>query len=217
MGCIYKIRNKINDKIYIGQTTQDLGTRWKQHLKKSSNCVCLKRALNKYGIDNFEYELVCTTSDDLLNDKEIEYIENFNCLSPDGYNLRLGGNSGKHNEQTKHKIRETLKNGYKIGRIVNSKNRLGKPHSETTKKKISKSLTGNKFSKKSIKKRVISRRINQNRKIVQFDLEGNKLKEFDSCKEAGEYMGVTTSSICQCLKGKTKTSKGFIWKYETIV
>jgi len=217
MGCIYKIRNKIDNKIYIGQTTQDLDIRWKQHLKNTSNCRYLKNAFDKHGIDNFELELVCTTSDDLLNDMEIEYIKNFDCLVPNGYNLRLGGNSGKHNEQTKHKIRETLKDGYKIGRIVNSKNRLGKPHSETIKKKISKSLKGNKFSKESINKRVLSRRINQNRKIVQFDLEGNKLKEFDSCKEAGKYMGVTTSSICQCLKGKTKTSKGFIWKYETIV
>ena len=57
MGYIYKIRNKIDNKIYIGQTTQDLDIRWKQHLKKRSNCRYLKHAFNKHGTDNFEFEL----------------------------------------------------------------------------------------------------------------------------------------------------------------
>ena len=46
MGYIYKIKNKIDNKIYIGQTTQDLESRWKGHRKNSSNCRYLKSALH---------------------------------------------------------------------------------------------------------------------------------------------------------------------------
>ena len=212
MGYIYKIRNRIDNKIYVGQTIQDVEARWKDHLKKGSNCRYLKSAINKYGLDNFEFKLVCITFDNQLDDMEIKYIEQYNSLVPNGYNLRLGGNSGRHNAETKQKISETLKNRYKNG-LIPPRSQLGIPHSEITKKKISESLKGHKLSQESINKWIISRRKN---KIIQFDIHGNRLNSFDSCKEAGEYIGASLSSICSCCNGKTKTAKGFVWKYESI-
>jgi group I intron endonuclease len=212
MGYIYKITNKIDNKIYVGQTIQDVEARWKDHLKKGSNCRYLKSAINKYGLDNFEFKLVCITFDNQLDNMEIKYIEQYNSLVPNGYNLRLGGNSGRHNAETKQKISETLKNRYKNG-LIPPRSQLGIPHSEITKKKISESLKGHKLSQESINKWIISRRKN---KIIQFDIHGNRLNSFDSCKEAGEYIGASLSSICQCCNGKTKTAKGFVWKYESI-
>ena len=50
MGYIYRIKNKIDNKIYIGQTIQDLEDRWRGHLKKHSNCRYLKSAFKKYGM-----------------------------------------------------------------------------------------------------------------------------------------------------------------------
>ena len=38
MGYIYKITNKTDGKIYIGQTIQPLDERFRQHRKKGSNC-----------------------------------------------------------------------------------------------------------------------------------------------------------------------------------
>jgi group I intron endonuclease len=58
MGYIYKITNKINNKCYIGQTILNLFVRWKQHKRISSNCLYLKRAFDKHGIDNFKFELI---------------------------------------------------------------------------------------------------------------------------------------------------------------
>lgn len=58
MGCIYKITNQINGKIYIGQTKYTSEWRWKTHLRdafdeKSQNYnVILHRAIRKYGIEN---------------------------------------------------------------------------------------------------------------------------------------------------------------------
>jgi len=46
---IYKITNKINKKIYIGQTIRHLSVRWGQHLRSKNGCTALKSALKKYG------------------------------------------------------------------------------------------------------------------------------------------------------------------------
>jgi len=212
MGYIYKITNRIDKKIYVGQTIGDLERRWKGHLNKGSNCRYLKSAINKYGVDNFEFQLVCITFDNNLDDMEIKYIEQYNCLVPNGYNLRLGGNSGRHNAETKQKISETLKNGYKNG-LIHSKSQLGKKHSEIHKKRISEANKGRKLNQESINKMIITRRIY---KTIQFDIHGNRLNSFDSCKEAGEYIGTTTANICMSCNGKRKTAKGYVWKYESI-
>jgi len=213
MGYIYKIRNKIDNKIYVGQTIGDLERRWKTHLNTGSNCRYLKSAINKYGVDNFEFKLVCITFDNQLDDMEIKYIEQYNCLVPDGYNLRLGGNSGRHNAETKQKISETLKKRYDNDIIRLNNTRIGKPLSEITKKKLSEAHKGKQKSQESINKSIISRRKN---KVIQLDIDGNRLNSFDSCKEAGEYIGTTTSNICMCCNGKTKTAKGYFWKYQSI-
>jgi len=218
MGYIYTITNKIDNKIYVGQTVRDLEARWKDHLKKRSNCRYLHSALKKYGIDNFVFKLVCITFDNQLDDMEIKYIEKYNCLVPNGYNLRLGGNSGRHNAETKQKISETLKKNFANG-LVHSKPQLGKPHSEITKKKISEICKGRKLSKETINKIIATRNKNKiiQKKIIQFDVAGNRLNSFDSCREAGDSVGATSSNISACCIGKAKTSKGYIWKYETII
>ena len=219
MGYIYKIKNKIDSKTYIGQTTQDLESRWKAHLEKRNNCRYLKYALKKYGVDNFEFKLVCITFDNQLDDMEIKYIEQYNSLAPNGYNIRLGGNSGRHHADTKKKISDTLKTRYQnvFYRAKIPKPQLGIPHNEITKKKISDTLKGRKLSQTAIDKRVMTTRLNRNRKIIQLDIHGNRLNKFDSCKEAGEYVGTSKSNISACCHGRGKTSKGYIWKYESIV
>jgi len=215
MGYIYKIKNKIDNKIYIGQTTQDLETRWKGHRKNSSNCRYLKSALKKYGVENFDFQLVCITFDNQLDDMEIKYIEQYNCLVPNGYNIRLGGNSGKHHEDTKRKIAETLKTKHKNGLIPLMPHLTNQPN-EVTKKKISETLKGCKKTQDSIDKGNITKINQRNMKIIQYDIHGNRLKSFDTCKEAAEYIGVASSSITRCCIGKYKTSKGYVWKYESI-
>ena len=149
MGYIYRIINKITNQNYIGQTTQDLYERWRQHKQKKSNCRYLKSAFNKYGIENFDFKLICIGFDDNLNDLEIYYIKKYNCIVPNGYNLRSGGNNGgKHNEETKKKISETLK---KRPKSIYHKPQLGKPHTEEVKNKISNANKGAKVWNKGKK------------------------------------------------------------------
>ncbi len=213
MGYIYTITNKTDNKIYVGQTIHDVELRWKDHLKPGSNCRYLKSAINKYGVDNFVFKLVCITFDNQLDDMEIQYIEQYKSLAPNGYNLRRGGNSGRHHADTRQKISESLKLRYKNG-LTPPSSHLGKPHSEIHKKKISECLKGRRLSQETINKISLSRRKN---KIIQFDIEGNRLNSFNSCKEAAEYIGTTRANINHSCTGKAKTAKGFVWKYESIL
>jgi predicted GIY-YIG superfamily endonuclease len=50
--------------------------------------------------------------------------------------------------------------------------------------------------------------------IIQYDLEGNFIKEWESAKEAQRQTGVNNSAINNTLKGISKTSGGYIWKYK---
>ena len=94
-GLIYIIKNTVNDKVYIGQTTLSLEDRWKSHLKpsvhKTRDTYKIYNAMNKYGKENFYVELLEDDIPiDLLNEKEIEYIELYDSYY-NGYNSTKGG------------------------------------------------------------------------------------------------------------------------------
>jgi len=130
---IYCIKNKINGKCYIGQTVGNLEKRIKRHLKEKG-CPLIYRALNKYGLENFEINIIeITHSIEELNQLEIFYIKKYNSLNPNGYNMTTGGLGGSkpHTEESKEKIRKgLLGNTNPKGRIVSEKTRnlIGSKH-----------------------------------------------------------------------------------------
>jgi group I intron endonuclease len=211
MGYIYKITNKITKQCYIGQTIVDLDERWRQHLKPNSNCRYLKASIKKYGVDSFEFKLICICFDNDLDNYECFYMNKYNTLVPNGYNLREGGNSGRHHEETKRKISETLKNRTDI---VRGKSQLGKPHTEEIKNKISKALTGKKQKSETIQKR---RELLIKHNIFKIDKEtGEILEMFKGYVEAALNVQTSKGAIWNVCNGKSKTAKGFIWKSELI-
>ena len=51
--------------------------------------------------------------------------------------------------------------------------------------------------------------------ILQYDKKGNLVREWKSAREATEALGLKShSTICNCLKGRTSTAGGFVWKYK---
>jgi len=107
---IYKAENLIDGKKYIGQTLYSLEERRYGHEKSNSNCILLRYAIHKYGKENFQWNILCECKDqDELNKKEIYYIEKFNTLTPNGYNLKTGGSGGKYSDKLKKKISEARK------------------------------------------------------------------------------------------------------------
>lgn len=91
MPNIYIIKNKINDKVYIGQTINKIETRFINH-KMASRIEDTKfyRAIRKYGEDNFYIELLEEVDINSLNERE-KYWINFYDSYYNGYNSTLGG------------------------------------------------------------------------------------------------------------------------------
>jgi group I intron endonuclease len=217
MGFIYKITNKENGMNYIGQTIQSLEDRWRQHRKKSSTCLYLKRAFEKYGIDNFIFEMICSCDNEELDKLEIQYMTEFNSIVPNGYNLREGGNSGRHNEETKRKISQALK-----GRTDIINHQLGKPVTEETKKKISDALKGRtdiirnhcrNIGMHHTEKAKNKMSESHKKKINQYDLDNNFIKTFNSIADAAIEINTCRDNIGRVCSGRNKTAAGFIWKY----
>jgi group I intron endonuclease len=100
-GIIYKVINKINGKVYIGQTTVGLKNRRDKHIRDSnrgSNLI-FHRALRKYGFDNFDWCVLEETGDiNLLDSLEFDYINIYSSIS-DGYNMTTNTScqSGEYN------------------------------------------------------------------------------------------------------------------------
>jgi len=123
MGYIYTIKNITNEKYYIGQTIQEPEKRWYKHKWSCVNrndCVKLGNALKKYGIYNFEFQVIYECNNKFLNHFEKCFIKEYDSFY-NGYNLTSGGDSNyERSEETKEKLRQ-----------VN----LGKKHTKETKEK----------------------------------------------------------------------------------
>lgn len=140
---VYKITNKTNGKVYVGQTVCSLKQRWQRHCwscTADKSNMPISKAIKKYGKENFILEIICECQSlEELNEKEKYYANLYKSFSPNGYNLKAGNGPGAMSEETKEKIRiantgktrtpETLK--------LLSKSHMGFVVSEETKRKIS--------------------------------------------------------------------------------
>lgn len=93
---IYKITNLTNGKCYIGQSVH-IEKRWHDEKRRAFDVTSHEydyprsKAFRKYGLENFTFEILEECAINLLNEKEIYYISKYNSVSPNGYNLTLGG------------------------------------------------------------------------------------------------------------------------------
>lgn len=101
---IYKITNKLNGKCYIGQS-QNIFKRWSVHgnKNKSNNCdMAIAKAVTKYGIENFTFEILELCNKNELNDKEKYWVSKFDTYVK-GYNSTTGGDSPEESAFSKLK------------------------------------------------------------------------------------------------------------------
>jgi group I intron endonuclease len=107
---IYEAINKINGKRYIGQTIYSLNHRKKQHLSSikynTTGCTLFKRAIKKYGSNNFEWKVIDSAKSHAeLDAKESFWISFFGTTNPiKGYNLKGGGAKPFLTDRTKKAI-----------------------------------------------------------------------------------------------------------------
>ena len=119
---IYKITNKINYKVYIGQSI-NIEERWKQHKIYYSNKNLKEyntkfyKAIRKYGIENFDFEVIEECPIELLNEREKYWIYIFDSFNL-GYNSTIGGQIGDTKNEN-HPMTNLTNND-----ILNLKNEL---------------------------------------------------------------------------------------------
>lgn len=218
---IYETVNAINGKKYIGKDS-------KNNPKYLGSGKYLKLAIKKYGKENFNKNILqyCNSLDE-LNQAEVEWIVKLNCKnSVDYYNVidtvtpcRKGrplskehrqkiSNSHKgkkHSTETRRKL-SLIKKGKKRGkysvehRAAISEGQKGRKISDITRKKISNTKKG-------------KPQIHLRKPIIQIEIKTgkivNKFKKIVDVKK----LGFNSYAVQNCLKGTTKTSGGYIWKY----
>ena len=137
---IYQAKNKINGKIYIGQTVGNLNSRKAAHLsnaKAGRYDSYFYKTIRKYGSENFIWEVLeeCENREE-LNEREEYWIKKLNTLAPSGYNLESGGKNFSVHEETRMKMREANKG--------ENNPFYGKKHTEDTLKKMREARLGKK-------------------------------------------------------------------------
>lgn len=200
MGYIYKITNKINNKVYIGKTEEDPAIRWQQHIYNMSLGIKyhLYNAMRKYGLENFTFEILeSNLSGDLLSNKEIEYIKIYDSLK-NGYNMTIGGEG-----VTKY-IHEDIKNKYLELNDIKQTASFFKC-SETTIRRVLKEFNlYTNFNNQDFAK-----------PVYQYHLTENKiLNQYNSLGEAAKALNKNNiSAIKQACEHKISQAYGYRWKY----
>lgn len=146
---IYQITHLDTGRIYIGQSV-NLSNRKQTHKRSERNKnskSLIGNVIKKHGWDAFKFEvLVYAEGVDYLNLLEEKIISTFNSLSPNGFNIRSGGNVVKMADSTKEKLSKLRIEKYKDGSLLHIAGFTGKIHSEETKAKMKESHTGQKHS-----------------------------------------------------------------------
>lgn len=169
--CVYCHRNKINGKRYIGQTCTSPETRWRKNGKGYEKNSYFWSAIQKYGWDNFDHYVI----QDNLTKEEADLLEDlniraFNTIDRNyGYNFKYGGSYGKHNEESKQKNSDAIKNKWKDvnyrqkmmennpiykGEITPWNKGKTNVYSETTRKKMSDNWNYDKHFSKETKQKL---------------------------------------------------------------
>lgn len=112
---IYKITNKINHKVYIGQTVQkNPKMRWYAHCDyvRKGRKSYLYDSMRKYGIENFSWEVIDNANNiDELNEKEQVWLGHYRKIAV-VYNNREAGGNKLHNPKSIEKMREAQKKAH---------------------------------------------------------------------------------------------------------
>jgi group I intron endonuclease len=236
MAIIYCTTNLINNKKYIGQhycSNDNYIGSGKWFLK----AVC------KYGKSNFKRQILWEGPAEFVDELEEYWLEYFDVANnPQFYNRilkKVGRSYGTlQTEETKNKMKNSWDEKPQKDKQIRAekisksnskpkpdnfsqqqKDRLKNIHTEDRKKMMSNKMT-ELWKDPSFKEKTQteSKKIKLREKIsipiIQYDLEGNFIKEWKSATEAARVLGAKQSAINQNLKGKTKKSFGYIWKYK---
>lgn len=211
---IYKFTSKITGLSYIGQSIH-INTRYNQHLQEAKDDkrqTKWHQALKEQGIENFDFTVLEECDINELNEREIYWINKYNSFY-NGYNSTPGGQNKIFNPQDIYDAWDEglspLEISKKLGigtscvyyNLIDYKNY----------NKHEAKIRGGKLAQKTAAAN--GKAINSNTTVYQYDLEGNFIKEWSSCKEvARNNPGWYGSHIGKAVNGKRKTAYGYLWR-----
>ena len=188
---LYEHRNKINGKRYIG-ITNNKTKRWYGKGKNYEGCPYFFAAIQKYGWDNFEHNvLIYDLTREEASRLEKHYIKTLKtCDKAFGYNLAEGG--------------------------VNAPTMLGKHHSKETKRKMSEAQRGKKQTEEQKRRHseymtglMVGKRNHKSRAVKCI----NTGEVFESMRIAAQAKGVLQPKIWKCCNGEASHTHGLRWEY----
>jgi group I intron endonuclease len=182
MGFIYQIRNLENNKIYVGSAVDfTRRTSWhKCRLNKNKHYNdYLQRAWNKYGEENFKFEIIEVLDKSCLIEREQHYLDT---LKPE-YNVSTSATGGNLGPEVGRKL-SILKRG--------NRNNLGKKFSEEHKRKIGEANKGKRLGMKASEE--------TKRKMSE---SGKRRKHFPLSEEIRQKIGLSLVGNVPWNKGKT--------------
>lgn len=215
--CVYVHINKTNSKMYVGQTCKIPQKRW-DNGNGYKNQPYFWKAIQKYGWNNFEHDIVASnlTKDEADNFEKL-LIKKLNLLDPAyGYNLREGGSHGRLSEEHKQKISESNsgEKHYMYGKhladetkkkisdthIGEKNNFYGKRHSDESKRKISKANKGVNNS--------------HSKKVYQYDIYGNLIKEWENMTRVAEAYNIGRTTVMRYCRSEKLFKDKFILRLQ---
>ena len=243
---VYRIVNNINGKMYVGQSI-NIKARWKDHIntlnRNDSHSVLLQRAWNKYGQENFSFEILELCTEDMLDEVESKYIIFYNTIQ-NGYNIESGGNKNKHlSEETRKKIGDSHRGKHmseesrqkmSSSRTGEGNGMFGKHHTEDARRKMSAAKTGKpghpctEYQKKCARLANLGKTVSEEtkRKISEaakgrpaYNKNPRPVycieleRVFDTASDAGKNLNISSSNIIGCCEHIRKTCGGYQWIY----
>jgi len=181
VGHIYKVTNKITNKIYIGETLNTIEKRFYQHCKDAFNETYKNyyfyRSIRKYGIENFEITELQTVynSDRRLLKKQILEIEENYIKEYDSFNNGYNSNSGG-----RHPLEVSVET-----KKLQRQRKLDDPNTNSNMKHA-----------RSFQK--------TEKEVVAYNYStGEIIDQFDSIKKAADCYNIDSSGISKVCKGIT--------------
>lgn len=212
---IYKIENLINGKIYIGKSV-NIEKRFRTHINDSFNenkpeyNHLIHKAIRKYNVENFSFDIIEECNEDELNSKEMYWIHIYDCCVLDGrdkgYNMTRGGEGSSYIDV--YKVHELWDNGLSVSEIAEKLHY--DRHAVSIRVKEYDNYTQEEHENRHYNLIAKSRQ----KEIYQYDLIGNFIEQYDSILEASEKTGIGYRTICSNIQGQTSSAGGFQWRYK---
>lgn len=214
MAYIYVITNDVNNKQYVGKTSDTIEQRFKIHLKDSQNrkneLRPLYQAMNKYGTEHFYIEKLEECSAKEASEREVFWIEKLDTYK-NGYNATRGGDG-----KVLYDYAAIAKEYASTKDVKNTCDKIG--CDPATLRKACRESGVEIISSQEISKQRYSKQ------VYQCDKKTHKeLKCFNSLMEAATYMvennltnckhSTIRTHISEVCRGKRKSAAGFYWHF----